>query len=81
LSKKRAAKYLALSIRTLDTRVQVILHFREGKKRLFKKSELDEWMEHYREMPQKLDLRVLLDNAVRQVFSEEEYAKRQQSRK
>jgi hypothetical protein len=38
-------------------------------------------MEHYREMPQKLDLGVLLDNAVRQVFSEEECAKRQQSRK
>jgi excisionase family DNA binding protein len=81
LSKREAATYLALSIRTLDTRLHEIPHFRVGKKRLFKKSELDEWMEHYRERPQKLDLRGLLDEAVRQALGDEEYVKRRRSRK
>jgi excisionase family DNA binding protein len=81
LSKKEAAKYLALSIRTLDSRLHEIPHFRVGKKRLFKKSELDEWIEHYRERPQKIDLRALLDDSVRQALGEEEYAKRHRRKK
>ena len=81
LSKKEAAKYLALSIRTLDTRLHEIPHFRVGKKRLFKKSELDEWMEHYRERSQKIDLRALLDDSVRQALGEEEHSKRRRRRK
>jgi excisionase family DNA binding protein len=81
LSKKETAKYLALSIRTLDTRLHEIPHFRIGKKRLFKKSELDEWMEHYRERPQNLDLRALLDDAVRQALGEKEYSKRRRRKK
>jgi excisionase family DNA binding protein len=81
LSKKEAAKYLSLSIRTLDTRIHEIPHFRIGKKRLFKKSELNEWMEHYREMPQKVDLGSIVDNAIRQVLGEEEYSKRRQKKR
>jgi excisionase family DNA binding protein len=79
LSKKEAAKYLALSIRTLDTRLHEIPHFRVGKKRLFKKSELDEWMEHYREVLRELDLHALLDEAIRQARDKQEYAKSRRS--
>jgi excisionase family DNA binding protein len=57
LSKKEAAKYLALSVRTLDKRLREIPHFRVGKKILFRNSGLHKWLEHYKEMPQKLDLR------------------------
>jgi excisionase family DNA binding protein len=81
LSKKEAAKHLALSIRTLDKWLHAIPHFRVGKKALFKKSELDKWMEHYRERPQNIDLRALLDESVRQALGEEEYSKRRRRRK
>jgi excisionase family DNA binding protein len=76
LPKKDAAKYLALSIRTLDKQIHEIPHFRVGAKILFKKSELDRWMERYRESPQKLDLDSIVEDAVRQVLGGEEYAKR-----
>jgi len=76
LSKKDAAKYLALSVRTIDSRIDEIPHFRVGAKVLFKKSELDNWMEHYREIPREHDLGTIVDNATRQVLGEKEFAER-----
>jgi excisionase family DNA binding protein len=81
LSKKDASKYLSLSIRTMDSRTQEIPHFRVGKKMLFKKSELDKWMERYRESPQKMDLNSIVEDAARQVLEEKEYAKRRHRKK
>jgi len=49
LDKREAAAYTSLSIRNLEARLDEIPHFRVGKKILFKKSELDRWMEKYRE--------------------------------
>jgi len=49
LDKREAAAYTSLSIRNLEARLDEIPHFRVGKKILFKKSELDRWMEQYRE--------------------------------
>jgi len=49
LGKREAAEYTSLSTRTLEGRLDKIPHFRVGKKILFKKSELDRWMEQYRE--------------------------------
>ena len=49
LDKKEAAAYLCLSIRNLEARLPEIPHFRVGQKILFKKSELDRWMETFRE--------------------------------
>jgi excisionase family DNA binding protein len=76
LSKKDASKYLALSVRTMDSWIYEIPHYRVGKKMLFKKSELDKWMERYRESPQKINLNSIVEDAVRQVLGEKEYAKR-----
>ena len=49
LDKKAAAAYTSLSTRNLEARLNEIPHFRVGKKILFKKSELDLWMEQFRE--------------------------------
>ena len=49
LDKKEAAAYTSLSTRNLEARLSEIPHYRVGKKILFKKSELDHWMETYRE--------------------------------
>jgi len=49
LDKREAASYTSLSIRNLEARLPEIPHYRVGKKILFKKSELDHWMETYRE--------------------------------
>ena len=46
LDKREAAAYTSLSIRNLEARLDEIPHFRVGKKILFKKSELDRWMEN-----------------------------------
>ena len=49
MNKRAAAAYTGLSPRTLEGRLGEIPHFRVGKKLLFKKSEIDVWMETYRE--------------------------------
>jgi len=49
MDKREAAEYTSLSTRTLEGRLDEIPHFRVGKKILFKKSEIDKWMETYRE--------------------------------
>lgn len=49
MHKRQAAEYTSLSTRTLEGRLGEIPHFRVGKKILFKRSELDYWMETYRE--------------------------------
>ena len=55
MSKKIAARYTSLSIRNLESRLPEIPHFRVGNKILFKKSELDRWMETHRQGTQNLD--------------------------
>ena len=81
LSKKEAVKYLALSERTISKRLPEIPHFRVGSKVLFLKSELDQWMEHYRESTRELDLDRIVEDALRTVLGEEEYAKRRHRRR
>jgi excisionase family DNA binding protein len=49
MGKREAAAYTGLSTRTLESNLDEIPHFRVGKKILFKKSELDRWMETHRE--------------------------------
>jgi len=49
MDKREAASYTSLSIRNLEARLNEIPHFRVGQKILFKKSELDQWMEAHRE--------------------------------
>jgi len=55
LDLKEAAKYLPLSERTIRQNLNEIPHFRYGKKIIFKKSELDQWMEIFRVRDQDLD--------------------------
>jgi excisionase family DNA binding protein len=81
LSKKDATKYLALSVRTLEKMLPEIPHFRVGKKVLFKKSELEKWMEQHRDRPQELDLDAIMESALRHVLGEEEYAKRRRRKR
>jgi excisionase family DNA binding protein len=68
LSKRAASEYLGISIRTLEARLKEIPHFRLGSKTLFKKSELDSWMERHRENPEAIDLERLADEVVMEVL-------------
>ena len=69
LDKKAAASYTSLSIRNLEARLDEIPHFRVGQKILFRKSELDRWMETYREGgTQNLDQ--LADEAIASLMEE-----------
>jgi len=52
---KEAAAYLPLSERTIRQHISEIPHFRYGKKIMFRKSELDQWMETFRVRDQDLD--------------------------
>ena len=63
LDKRQAAEYTSLSIRTIEGRLDEIPHFLVGKKKLFKKSELDRWMETYREGSSH-DLDKIVDGAI-----------------
>ena len=52
---KEAAQYLPLSYRTIWGHRKEIPHFCYGNKIMFKKSELDRWMEAFRVRDQDLD--------------------------
>ncbi len=69
MDKRGAAEYTSLSVRNLEARLPEIPHYRVGKKVLFKKSELDRWMETYREGgTQNLDQ--LADEAIASLMEE-----------
>ncbi len=55
---KEVTEYLPLSERTIRDHLNEIPHFRYGKKIIFKKSELDRWMETLRVRDQDLDAAV-----------------------
>ena len=65
LDKREAARYTCLSTRNLEARLDEIPHFRVGQKILFKKSELDRWMETYREGTQNLES--IVDEAIESI--------------
>ncbi len=68
LPKLDASAYLGMSVSNIEKRLASIPHFRVGAKVMFRKSELDRWMEKHREKPADLDLDRLADEAVRAVL-------------
>ena len=60
--------YLCLSERTIRGLLDEIPHFRVGKKLLFKKSELDLWMEHCREDKGDPDVKQIADEVVERLL-------------
>jgi excisionase family DNA binding protein len=67
LPMKQAAEYLGLSPRFLASRKFEIRHYRRGGKILFKRSDLDEWIEQHRREPVQMDLKRLVNQVVEQV--------------
>jgi len=55
---KEVTEYLPLSERTIREHLGEIPHFRYGKKIIFKKSEIDRWMEGFRVSDPDLDAAV-----------------------
>jgi excisionase family DNA binding protein len=55
MPKRAAAQYLGMSLRTLQSQLGQMPHYRRGGKILFKRSELDRWMQLYRESSSSLD--------------------------
>jgi len=57
-------EYLPLSERNIRDRLPGIPHYRVGKKLLFKRSELDFWMQNYREGAEGLDISRLAEEVL-----------------
>jgi excisionase family DNA binding protein len=68
MPKSEAAVYMGISVSNVEKQLNSIPHFRVGVKVLFRKSELDRWMEKHREKPADLDLDRLADEAIKAVF-------------
>lgn len=68
MDKRLTAEYLSISMRNLEKRFKRIPHFRLGGKALFKKSEIEHYMEQHRENPETLDLKQLADEVVKEVL-------------
>ncbi len=71
IGKVEASRYLSLSARNIEQRLDEIPHYRVGRKLLFKKSELEQWMAQYKEPTDSSDLRALADEAVAALENEE----------
>ena len=68
--KKGLAEYWTSSTRFIETHLQKIPHFRLfGSKLIFRKSEIDEWMEQWRESGG-ADLNQIADEVVEQVLKD-----------
>lgn len=68
LTKREVSEYLNLSFRTLDKLLRRLPHYRLGSKLLFRKSEIDEWMEQFKEKTTNRDLDYLVDSVVESVL-------------
>ena len=68
LSEREARRYLSLSERKLRNHLTEIKHYRVGTKLLFKKSDLDRWMERHLERSAELDLDQLADQVMKDVL-------------
>lgn len=68
MSKVEAAAYLGLSVSNVEKKLSEIPHFKVGAKVLFKKSELDRWMEKHRENTEEMDLDRIANDALRAVL-------------
>ena|ERR1051326_924290 len=65
LDKREAAEYLSLSVRTVEENLDSIPHFKfNGKKVLFKRTELDAWMETQRASRTSKDIAAIADQAI-----------------
>ncbi len=70
LSKKQASQYLSISISFLEKLMaeEGLPFYRVKKKVLFRKHEIDGWIEQYWEQGESQDLKQLADEAVRKVL-------------
>jgi len=64
---ERVLEYLPLSERNIRERLPEIPHYRVGKRLLFKKSELDLWMENHRENGEQLDLKHIAEEVLEKI--------------
>ena len=68
LDKGQAAKYLGVGVRTFEGWMDQLPKYRPGGKVLFKRSELDQFMKRYRELPTDVDLERIATDAVKAVL-------------
>ncbi len=64
-------EYLPLSERNIRERLPEIPHYRVGRRLLFKKSELDFWMQGYREETEELAIRAIAKQALEKIRSDD----------
>jgi excisionase family DNA binding protein len=74
-------RYLSLSERTVRKRLPEIKHFRIGSKLLFKKTDVDQWMDRHAETSAALDLGRLADEALKGLLQQKEISRSKRSGK
>ncbi len=67
MQKPDASNYIGLSIRTLESHLAEIPHYRVGGRILFKRSELDHWVQAHREETD-VDVDALANDALKAVM-------------
>jgi excisionase family DNA binding protein len=68
LDKAEAAKYLGVGIRTLEGWMHRLTKYRPGGKAMFRKSELDQFMQQHRQEPTHVDLGKMADEIIGSVL-------------
>lgn len=68
LDKNQSAQYLGAGLRTFESWMDQLPKYRPGGKVMFKKSELDAFMERHLEAPCAVDLERLADDAIASVL-------------
>lgn len=68
LDKAASAAYLGVGLRTFESWMDQLPRYRPGGKPLFKKSELDAFMERHLERPTDVDLERVADEAVASIL-------------
>jgi excisionase family DNA binding protein len=68
MQKSEASQYIGLGVRTIESLLPEIPHFRVGGRVLFRRSELDQWMQRHREHAWEVDVEKLADDAVAAVM-------------
>lgn len=64
MTKTGLSSYLSISPRTIENLMDEIPYYKLGRRVLFRKSEIDQWMQRHHQAPDISELRAIADEAV-----------------
>ncbi|MDA2933953.1 helix-turn-helix domain-containing protein [Acidobacteria bacterium AH-259-D05] len=64
MTKRDLSRYLSVSLRTIENLMVEIPHYKLGRRVLFRKNEIDQWMMQYHQAPNISELKELANEAM-----------------